>query len=288
MSHCGDLFRITFKYLLEIVSPIFGWCSMRTFTTPCTSSLLHCRSPPGNSSKSCGAERAGRCITPHQWPGNAQTWPSLGWLWLGTIKRLKLSQDIWQFKKKHVLCLFPSIFNVVSVILLVKLYFIFLHIFLRCVQPHHSFSMNHLQFRTRRKWFPVPASPVASIECPSSSPVEDQLKNLAQVLGLWFYYGNYGKWGNYGNYGWFDYVLDERLVETASGDVQVIHEGTWRKHLFIGNALFVAVIIESPRSFTACFWGWLWNNGSTLYLVEWYLWTDQTNIGKTIPSGKMT
>ena len=40
MSLFGDLFHITFKYLLEIVSPIVGWCSIGTFTNPCFASKL--------------------------------------------------------------------------------------------------------------------------------------------------------------------------------------------------------------------------------------------------------
>ena len=31
------ILNITFKYLLEIISPIVGWCSIGTFTNPCTS-----------------------------------------------------------------------------------------------------------------------------------------------------------------------------------------------------------------------------------------------------------
>ena len=35
MSLSGDWFHITFPYLLEIISPIVGWCSIGTFTNPC-------------------------------------------------------------------------------------------------------------------------------------------------------------------------------------------------------------------------------------------------------------
>ena len=41
MSLFGDLFHITFKYLLEIISPILGWCSIGTFTNPCGTLLWH-------------------------------------------------------------------------------------------------------------------------------------------------------------------------------------------------------------------------------------------------------
>ena len=33
------ILNITFKYLLEIISPILGWCSIGTFTNPCSSSI---------------------------------------------------------------------------------------------------------------------------------------------------------------------------------------------------------------------------------------------------------
>ena len=33
------ILNITFKYLLEIISPILGWCSIGTFTNPCQRSL---------------------------------------------------------------------------------------------------------------------------------------------------------------------------------------------------------------------------------------------------------
>ena len=35
MSLFGEWFHITFKYLLEIISPVVGWCSIRTFANPC-------------------------------------------------------------------------------------------------------------------------------------------------------------------------------------------------------------------------------------------------------------
>ena len=37
MSLFGDLFHITFKYLLNIISPIVGWFFIETFTNPCPS-----------------------------------------------------------------------------------------------------------------------------------------------------------------------------------------------------------------------------------------------------------
>ena len=41
------ILNITFNYLLEIISPIVGWCSIGTFTNPCTMDISNtCASLP--------------------------------------------------------------------------------------------------------------------------------------------------------------------------------------------------------------------------------------------------
>lgn len=44
MSHFVDFWHHCIRYLLEIISLIFGWCSSRTFTNPCI-----CRQPIGTA-----------------------------------------------------------------------------------------------------------------------------------------------------------------------------------------------------------------------------------------------
>ena len=39
---CLGILNITFKYLLEIISPILGWYSIGTFTNPCNIHVLIC------------------------------------------------------------------------------------------------------------------------------------------------------------------------------------------------------------------------------------------------------
>ena len=41
MCHDLGILNITFKYRLEIIFPIFGWYSIRTFTSPCWIQLLY-------------------------------------------------------------------------------------------------------------------------------------------------------------------------------------------------------------------------------------------------------
>ena len=74
MSLFGDWFRITFKYLLEIISPIVGWCSSGTFTNPC---IIH----PSIESY-------------------AVDWP---WIWVGVSGEVWggswLSQPLWRCRQ---------------------------------------------------------------------------------------------------------------------------------------------------------------------------------------------
>ena len=55
MSHFLNFEHHQNKYLLEIISPIFGWCSLRTFTNPCytTNQPFTCRFPSCTGEPSC-------------------------------------------------------------------------------------------------------------------------------------------------------------------------------------------------------------------------------------------